>query len=241
MKVVAIIQARMGSSRLPGKVLMDLGGKTVLARVVRRTRRASLVNQTIVVTTTLAKDDAVVNECQRFGVGYFRGEEENVLDRYYQAALQSSADLIVRITADNPLADPDLIDDVVKKMMESGADYANNRSPRTYPCGLDVEAFKFSALQKARQETEYDYEREHVTPYFYEHPALFQCVSVQGTFDCSHYRWTLDTPADLKLIRKIYARLENRDDFSWQEALAVVQSGPRLASINSHVIQKTLH
>lgn len=241
MKVVTIVQARMGSSRLPGKVLMDLGGETVLARVVHRARRASLVNQTVVATTTLAKDDAVVEECKHLGVQSFRGSEGNVLDRYYQAALHYFADVIVRVTADNPLVDPDLIDDVVEVLIDSGADYANNRSPRTYPYGLDVEAFKFLALQKAVEETQHDYEREHVTPYFYEHPTLFQCTSVKGTFDCSHYRWTLDTPADLKLIRKIYGRLDNRDDFSWQEALAVVQNGPRLANINSHVIQKTLH
>lgn len=241
MKVVTIIQARMGSSRLPGKVLMDLGGETVLARVVCRSRRASLVNRTVVATTTLMKDDAIVSECQRLEVEHFRGGEENVLDRFYRAALAYSADEVVRITADNPMVDPDLVDDVIKALRESGADYANNRSPRTYPSGLDVEAVKFSALKKAWQETKHDYEREHVTPYFYEHPELFQCTFVKGAFDCSHYRWTLDTPADLKLIRKIYSRLDNRDDFSWLEALAVMQGGPRLASMNSHVIPKTLH
>jgi spore coat polysaccharide biosynthesis protein SpsF len=220
---------------------MGLGGETVLARVVCRSRRASLVNQTVVATTTLASDNAIVEECKRLGMQSFRGSEANVLDRYYQAALNCFADVIVRVTADNPLADPELIDDVVKALIDSGADYANNRSPRTYPYGLDVEAFKFSALQKAIEGTKHDYEREHVTPYFYEHPELFQCAFVKGTFDCSHYRWTLDTPADLKLIRKIYSRLDNRDDFSWQEALAVMQGGPRLASMNSHVIPKTLH
>ena len=241
MKVVAIIQARMGSSRLPGKVLMDLGGETVLARVVRRSRRARLVDQIVVATTILEPDDAIVKECQKLSVSCFRGMEDNVLDRYYRAALNYSADVIVRITSDNPLVDPDLIDDVVREIFKSRADYANNRSPRTYPIGLDVEAFTFVALERAWREAKLPYEQEHVTPYFYEHPRSFHCTSVKGSFDCSDHRWTLDTPEDLKLIREIYAGLGNKDEFSWSEALAVVRSAASLVDINSHVMQKPLH
>jgi spore coat polysaccharide biosynthesis protein SpsF len=241
LKIVAIVQARMGSSRLPGKVLMDLGGETVLARVVRRARRSRLTHATVVATTEMSGDDAVVKECQRLGVSCFRGMGENVLHRYYHAALEHSARLIVRLTADNPLVDPDLIDETVMTILKSDADYANNRSPRIYPQGLDVEIFTFAALEKAQHEARRPYELEHVTPHFYEHPEIFQCVGVKRSFDFSHHRWTLDTSEDLELIREIYARLGNRDDFSWAEALAAVENGAQLASMNSHVVQKTLH
>jgi spore coat polysaccharide biosynthesis protein SpsF len=240
-KVVTIIQARMGSARLPGKVLMDLGGRSVLARVVRRSMRAKSVTKTIVATTLESADDAIAAECQRLGVSCFRGLEDNVLDRYYYAALNHAADVIVRVTSDNPLVDPDLIDDTIETIFRAGADYANNRSPRTYPQGLDVEAFTFAALQKAWHEATRAYEQEHVTPYFYEHPAKFHCTSIKGQFDYSHYRWTLDTHEDLQLIREIYARLENDDQFSWNKALALMESGPQLANINAHIVQKSLH
>jgi spore coat polysaccharide biosynthesis protein SpsF len=241
LKIVAIIQARMGSSRLPGKVLMDLGGETVLGRVVRRSRRSPLTNATVVATTELSADDAIAKECQRLGVSCFRGMEENVLDRYYHAALEHSAQLIVRLTSDNPLVDPDLIDETVMTILKSDADYANNRSPRIYPQGLDVEVFTFAALERAQRTARRPYDLEHVTPYFYEHSEIFQCVAVKRPFDFSHHRWTLDTPEDLEVIREIYARLENRDDFSWAEALAAVGNGAQLASMNSHVVQKALH
>jgi spore coat polysaccharide biosynthesis protein SpsF len=240
LKIVAIIQARMGSSRLPGKVLMDLAGETVLGRVVRRSRRSRLTHATVVATTELGADDAIVHECQRLGVSCFRGMGENVLDRYYHAAREHSARLIVRLTADNPLVDPDLIDETVMTILKSDADYANNRSPRIYPTGLDVEVCTFDALDRAWMQAKRPYELEHVTPYLYEHPEIFQCVGVKRSFDFSHHRWTLDTPADLEVIREIYARLGNRDDFSWAEALAVVGNGVQLASMNSHVVQKAL-
>jgi spore coat polysaccharide biosynthesis protein SpsF len=239
MKIVTIIQARMGSSRLPGKVLMDLGGKTVLARVFKRACGASLVHQTVIATTTLPADDLIVEECQRLGAVCSRGSEDNVLDRYYRTALANDAGIVVRVTSDNPLVDPDLIDEVISKILSSGADYADNRSPRSYPIGLDVEAFTMAALQKAWRESTRPDEREHVTPYLYQHPEIFDCVSVTGPFDCSHYRWTLDTTEDLCLIREIYSRLGNQDRFSWGEALAVMEAGTPLNWINSHVIQKS--
>jgi len=241
LKIVAIIQARMGSSRLPGKVLMDIGGETVLGRVVKRARRSRLTHATVVATTELTGDDAIVKECQRLGVSCFRGMEENVLDRYYQAALQHSARLIVRLTADNPVVDPDLIDETVMTMLKSDADYANNRSPRIYPQGLDAEVFTIAALERAHQEARLPYDLEHVTPYFYGHPELFRCVGVKRSFDFSHHRWTLDTPADLQVIREMYERMGNRDNFSWAEALAVMENAGQLAGMNSYMVPKALH
>ena len=241
LRIVAIIQGRMGSSRLPGKVLMDLGGETVLGRVVKRSRRSRLTDTTIVATTESNCDDAVVKECRRLGVSCFRGSEEDVLDRYYHAALEYSARLIVRVTSDNPLVDPDLIDEAVMTILKFDADYASNRSPRIYPQGLDLEVFTFAALQRAHREARSPYELEHVTPYFYGHPELFQCVGVKRSFDFSHHRWTLDTQEDLHTIREIYERFENRDNFSWAEALAAVENGAQLASMNTPAAQKPLH
>lgn len=240
-KVVTIIQARMGSSRLPGKVLMDLGGDTVLAHVLRRVRRATLVQETIVATTESSADDAVVRECQRLGILYFRGSEQDVLDRYYRAALESAAEAVVRITSDCPLIDPELVDATIQAFLDQQADYASNSLELTYPRGLDVEIFTAAALQQAWKEARAPHEREHVTPYFYEHPELFRLISVKAEKDYSRYRWTLDTPADLETLRAIYCRLDGAEDFRWRKILSFVEAEPELAEINSHVLQKPLH
>ena len=239
--IVAIVQARMGSTRLPGKVLKDLGGDTILARVVHRLRRARLINEIVIATTTSPADDSIVRECERLAVKCFRGSEQDVLDRYYQAAKVLSAEAVVRITSDCPLIDPELVDATVRTFLEKKADYANNVSPRTFPRGLDVEVLTFAGLERAWREAVKPHEREHVTPYFYEHPELFHLTSIQGESDYSAYRWTLDTSEDLELIRAIYSRLGNRDDFGWHEALAVMEREPELVDLNSHIIQKSLH
>lgn len=241
MRVVAIIQARMGSTRLPGKVLKDLGGETVLARVVNRTRRATLLDEVVVATSVLPADDAIARECEHLKVACFRGDEADVLDRYYRAAQQFAADAVVRITADCPLIDPELVDTTIRTFLEEKADYANNTSPRTYPRGLDAEVFTFTGLERAWREAVKPYEREHVTPYFYEHPELFRVAYTREEKDYSAHRWTLDTPDDLELIRAIYARLGNRADFGWREVLAVMEREPELAALNSHIVQKSLH
>ncbi len=240
MTITAIIQARMGSTRLPGKVLMDLGGKTVLARVISRLRQATLVDEIVVATTDSAVDDAIVGECQRLSVPFFRGSENDVLDRYCQAAREYAAEVVVRITSDCPVIDPELVDDTIRVFQQQCGDYASNSSPRTYPRGLDTEAFTISALEKAGREACQPYEREHVTPYFYEHPELFKLVSLCGRTDHSQYRWTLDTAEDLELLRVIYVRFSNRDDFSWNEIIQLMEREPELAELNSRVAQKSL-
>ncbi len=240
-KVVAIVQARMGSTRLPGKVLMDLGGETVLGRVVHRLRRATLVDEIVVATTNSAADDAITRECEWLDVVSFRGSENDVLDRYYQAAHACAAEVIVRVTSDCPVIDPELVDETIRVFHDRDGDYASNVFPRTYPRGLDTEVFSASALQRAWREACEPHQREHVTPYFYEHPELFRLVSLRGQTDYSHYRWTLDTAEDLDLLWAIYARLGNRDDFSWHEVIEVMEREPELAELNSHVAQKALH
>jgi spore coat polysaccharide biosynthesis protein SpsF len=238
MKVAAIIQARMGSTRLPGKVLMDLGGETTLSRVVRRLLRAASLQEVAVATTGADKDKAIVEACRRMGVACVTGSEQDVLDRYLQAAEKLGTQVIVRITSDCPLIDPELVDQVVESLIERHADFCCNVLPRTYPRGLDAEAFTKEALEKTWEVSDQPHQREHVTPLFYERPDLFRLATVRGQQEWSQYRWTLDTPEDLLLIRAIYSNFENRDDFTWREVVTLMQDSPELAAINAHVVQK---
>ncbi|MBZ5599815.1 MAG: glycosyltransferase family protein [Acidobacteriia bacterium] len=231
----------MGSTRLPGKVLLDLGGETVLARVVRRLNRATLVDEVVVATTDSAADDAIVRECERLGILSFRGSESDVLDRYYQTARACGAEVVVRITSDCPLIDPELVDETIRIFLEKHADYGSNVFPRTYPRGLDTEVFTAAALERAWRDAREPHQREHVTPYFSEHPELVRLVFARGQADYSGYRWTLDTAEDLELLRALYSRLGNRDTFHWRDALAVMEREPELAELNTHVMQKSIH
>jgi spore coat polysaccharide biosynthesis protein SpsF len=240
MRIIAIVQTRMGSRRLPGKALMDLGGETSLGRVLRRLNRATLLDQITVATSYLSSDDEILDECARFNVECFRGSEVDVLDRCYNAANAYRADAIVRITADCPLIDPALVDETVRVFQTRQADYASNAIERTYPRGLDVEAFTLVGLKLAWQNARKPYEREHVTPYFYEHPELFRLASVVGTVDYSKYRWTLDTAEDLHLLRAIYERFEGDDTFTWRDVIALMEREPQLAELNCNVVQKSL-
>lgn len=240
MRIVAIIQARMGSTRLPGKVLKDLGGQTVLARVVNRVRRATLLDEVVVATSVLPADDAITRECEVLRVACFRGDEADVLDRYYRAAREFAADTIVRITADCPLIDPELIDVTIRAALDGKADYASNALSRTYPRGLDVEVFTADALARAWSSAKEEYQRTHVTPYLYQHPESFKVLSITGEVDCSQYRWTLDTAEDLELLRAVYKHFGNRDTIRWSEVLGLMEAEPELAALNSHVRQKSL-
>lgn len=238
MSTLAIIQARMGSSRLPGKVLMELAGETVLARVVDRLRRSREIDTIVVATTNATADEVIVSECGRLQVSCFRGSEQDVLDRYYQAAHANAADVVVRVTSDCPLIDPKLVDDTVIIFRDQKADYASNVFPRTYPRGLDTEVFTVAALDRAWSEAREPHQREHVTPYLYENPQMFRQASMKGAADYSHYRWTLDTREDLELLRTVYSRFDGCDDFSWQEVIHLMEREPELTDLNSEVLQK---
>ncbi|MBI5297353.1 MAG: glycosyltransferase family protein [Chloroflexi bacterium] len=269
-KVVAIIQGRMSSSRLPGKILADLAGQPMLTRVFVRTSRAATVTETVFATTTDPSDDPVAEYCDFSGIPFTRGSLYDVLDRYYQAAKETKADIIVRITADCPVMDPALIDDVVNTILDGEYDFVCNRLPppwqRTYPIGLDVEACTFKVLEKAWKEAREPQHREHAMPYFYEgvqfeskvkgrksdlRPSTFdleQGISPRGfcvallhhPTDFGDYRWTVDTPEDLEFMRQVYARFDGRDDFTWKEVLDLVHDEPELMKINAGVQHKTL-
>jgi spore coat polysaccharide biosynthesis protein SpsF len=260
-RTVAIIQARMSSSRLPGKVLLDINGRPMLAHVIERTRRAQIVDQTLVATTSDPSDDALADFCQVNEYPLFRGSLYDVLDRYYQAAAASQAEVIVRITADCPLIDPQVIDKVVRRFLgyetpeiqspgrqdvDASAglpyDFAANRLPhpwgRTYPVGLDTEVCTFAALELAWHEASLPYQREHVMPFFYDQPERFRILHVNQeeavtNLDTGALRWTVDTLSDLELARRIFAAFNGRDDFSWLEVLELVERQPELMQINA--------
>ncbi len=209
MNVVAVIQARMSSSRLPGKVLADLSGAPILARVVERARAASRVNAVWVACSNSPADDPIVDRCLAIGVPFVRGDEMDVLGRFVAAADAAAADIIVRLTADCPLLDPDVIDRVVAEITTNpGTDYASNVTERSFPRGLDVEAFTRVALQRMDHLGRSAAAREHVTiPVRLEHPDGFVSRSVKSGVDDSDLRWTVDTPADLEFVRRAYQAL----------------------------------
>jgi spore coat polysaccharide biosynthesis protein SpsF len=257
-RTIAIVQARMGSSRLPGKVLLDLAGRPMLARVVERTRRAGLLDGVVVATTTEAGDDAVAEYCQEAGFPIYRGSQYDVLDRFYQAARTFEAQAVVRITADCPVIDPQVIDRTVAAFRGSGVDFAANRLPppwrRTFPIGLDTEVCLFSSLEKAWREANQPFQREHVMPFFYEgippeafdltkdslviSPRGFRTLLVNHVPSYGSLRWAVDTPQDLEFMRQVFNRME-RNDFSWQDLLRLVEQEPNLQKVNEKVAHNT--
>ena len=266
-RIVAIIQARMASSRLPDKVLLDIAGQSMLVRVVERTRLAETLDEVVVATTRETSDDAIANLCTEREYKCYRGSTHDVLDRYYQAARLHQAEVIVRITADCPVIDPGVIDKTVNAFLGLKAtsdqrsaisdepqslvthrsssffyDFAANRLPppwgRTYPIGLDTEVCTFAGLEAAWREAELPHQREHVMPFFYEQPERFRILHVTHDPDYGTLRWTVDTAEDLELAREIYARFPGRDDFNWLEILDLYEREPDLAKINMSVQHK---
>ncbi len=231
---VAIVQARMGSTRLPGKMLIDIQGKPLLAHVIDRIREARLIDGIVIATTGNEKDRVIIDFARSRGIAYYVGSEDDVLDRFYRAAREHSAGTIIRITPDDPFKDPEVIDKVAGCYLsyKGQVDYVSNTIKPTYPEGLDVEVFSFKALEKAWQEASAPSEREHVTPYIWNHPGIFRLVNVENEEDLSHLRWTLDTEADLKFTREIYARLYHGQVFLMNDILALLRAEPELSRIN---------
>ena len=255
----------MSSSRLPGKILADIAGQPMLQRVFKRTSRAATVTETIFATTTDTSDDPVAEYCHFSGIPVTRGSQFDVFDRYYQTAKLAKADVVVRITADCPVIDPTLIDDVVNTVIGKSVignwefDFAANRLPppwnRTYPIGLDTEVCTFVALERAWKEAKEPQHREHAMPYFYEgvelitenrtlqtglSPRGFKVALLHHTIDFGDYRWTVDTLEDLEFMRQVYSHFKGRDDFSWKDVLDLVHNEPRLMEINARVKHNTL-
>jgi spore coat polysaccharide biosynthesis protein SpsF len=236
------MQARLGSTRLPGKVLMDLMGAPVLERCLSRLKRAASLDAIVVATTTLDSDQPLADWCAAHGWACARGSEEDLLDRYYQAALAHQAEVVVRVTSDCPLMDPELVDQVVDEFMarQPRVDYASTRLPQYhYPRGLDTEVMTMAALATAWQEDSNPAWREHVTPYLYFHPERFRLHGVMHPEDLSRFRLTVDTPEDLELLRLIYAHF-GHDRFTWLQAVELLQAHPEWQAINAEVRQKEI-
>lgn len=242
-KTAAIIQARMGSSRLPGKVMKELTGKPVLWHVIERVKQAKNIDQIIIATTTHKRDKIIFEKAEEWGVKPYQGSEEDVLARYYEAANKYDIDTVVRITSDCPLIDPHIIDEIVgyynkidyTLVTNAGSDLNN----RTYPRGLDTEVFSFEVLEKAYNKAEEKYQREHVTPYIYEnYEDIFY---YKNNEDLSNYRLTLDTKEDFELIKILYDKLyKGEHNFYLNEIIEVLNKNKELLKINQKIKQKEL-
>lgn len=226
-RIVAIVQARMGSTRFESKVLADIAGRPMLWHIVSRLKRCPSLKDIVVATTDGACDDAIAGFCVRHDIGCFRGSETDVLERYYQAAKKYEADVVVRITGDCPLVDPQLLDSVISMFKGNDVDYASNVQPPTFPDGLDVEVFSFSALKTARLETSKTHDREHVTPYLRE-SGRFRTMNFANDFDQSGERWTVDEPVDLRVIKSVYEHFWPRNDFGWKDVMQLKRDKPEL-------------
>lgn len=243
MKTEVYIQARMGSTRLPGKILKEVDGRPLLDYLIERVNQSKECDGIVVLTTTEPRDDVIEEYCQKRGVHCFRGSEQDVLDRYYKAALQRKPDAIVRITSDCPLIDPEVIDEVVGMFRKDypKIDYASNSLERTYPRGLDVEVFSFSALERAFNAANKPEEREHVTVYIYRHPEQFVLKNLARIPPLADHRWTVDTLEDYDLIKLILENLyPSNPHFRLEDILELLRQHPEWSLINAHIEQKPL-
>ncbi len=243
MRSLAIIQARMGSTRLPGKVLLKIKGKPMLVHIFDRLKRCQYIDHIILATSNSVQDYPLLDLAKKEKVEGFAGSEQDVLDRYYQAARQHRPDWVVRITGDCPVIDPEITDLVIKRHSEKHRDYTSNTVVRSYPRGLDTEVMTFEALEKAATEAFKPYEREHVTPYIFEHPKSFSIEQVLA--EPRHLqpdlRLTVDTPEDLELIQEIFSHLYNTNPFFLvDEILNLMKQQPELSKVNAHIKQKTV-
>src|SRR3989338_8769059 len=236
--VVAIIQARIGSTRLPGKVLKKVAGRPLLEYMIERAKKAKTLDA-IILATTIKKEDAKLSQiAKRQKIDFFQGSEADVLDRYYQAATRAKARTIVRLTGDCPLIDPEIIDRVVSLYMQNQRryDYVSNVRPPTFPDGMDVEVFSYKTLQKMWKEAGLPSEREHVTAYVGNHPELFRVGNVLAEKDFSHLRLTVDTKEDMRLIEKLVAVLWKKgDSFRLPDIIAALKRNPKLSLLNAHI------
>jgi spore coat polysaccharide biosynthesis protein SpsF len=235
-KIDCIIQARMGSTRLPGKVMMKVDEtNTILSHVINQLKNSKKIDRLIIATTDLQEDDIIVNHAKILKIDLFRGNAVDVLDRYYQCAKKFSSKIIVRITADNPLIDPNIVDDIINQFLKNSLDYITNANPRTYPYGTEVEVFSFEALEKASNNAKKPSEREHVTPYFHNNKEEFKISNIKFTENLSHLRWTVDRENDLKFVKKIISEIKSRP-ILMQDIIKLISKKPKILDINKNHI-----
>lgn len=241
MKIVATIEARMESSRLPGKTLAPILGRPMLEMLIERLRRARRVDQVVVATTDRPADQAIEDLARRLGVGCFRGSSDDVLDRVLKAAQAHAADLIVEMTGDCPLLDPAVIDEAIAVFLAGQFDYVSNHLPRTFPLGLDTQVFPVRVLAEVAALTQDPADRENVSLYIYEHPERYRLGQFEAPVEIRRpeFRLTVDTQEDLDLVRQIYERLyPAKPDFSVYDVVELLDRRPELAALNRHVRQR---
>jgi glutamate-1-semialdehyde 2,1-aminomutase len=236
LKTVAIVQARMGSTRFPNKVMRAICGTPMIGLLLERLAKAKRIDQIVLATSEDTRNESLANYVRELGYAVYQGSEDDVLDRYYQAAKEAGANTVVRITGDCPLIDPMLVDAVVASFLDSGVDYATNTSPPTYPDGLDTEVFSYRALETAWNLAKASQEREHVTPYIRESKQFTHRNCVNDT-DVSGERWTVDEPEDFEVIQRVFEHFHPRRDFAWSEVLALRNERPELFMANQHLIR----
>jgi glutamate-1-semialdehyde 2,1-aminomutase len=236
MKVVAIVQARMGSSRLPGKVMKSVAGLPMIEVLLIRLSKSKLIDEIVVATSVDVSNTPLVNHVTSLGYACFQGSEHDVLERYVMAAEKSGADVIVRITGDCPLVDPDLVDFAIERFNSSTVDYVSNCISPTYPDGLDIEVFKYASLQETEKLTLEPFDREHVTP-FLRNNDRYSTQNFSNPEDLSSWRWTVDEEADLKVIRQVFHYFEPRIDFSWCEVADLQKNAPQLFEANQAILR----
>jgi spore coat polysaccharide biosynthesis protein SpsF len=242
MGIEIFVQARMGSERLPGKVLKEVLHKPLLAYQIERLQRAREASAIVILTTTAPKDDPIVQLCATEQIDCFRGPENDVLSRYYLAAKKRKPEAIVRVTADCPLIDPEIVDLVIATYREALPqwDYVSNSLIRSFPRGLDVEIFSFAALEEVHRLANKESEREHVTPYIYHHPERYRLKNVAAHCDLSSHRWTVDTVEDFELINLLLAELyPTNPNFVMRDVLELCKKHPEWSLINRHIRQKS--
>ncbi|MGJ9458020.1 cytidylyltransferase domain-containing protein [Oceanobacillus sp. CF4.6] len=241
MKVVAIIQARMGSTRLPGKILKQVLGKPLLEFQLERVSRSNYIDEILVATTDQHQDNAIVSLCQMMKITHYRGPEADVLKRYYKAASHIKADIVVRLTSDCPLIDPVQIDKVIQSyfLHQHPLQYVSNTLKRTLPRGMDTEVFSFQALKEASEKAESKADREHVTRYMINNPQDFNLTNVSNSKNYSHHRWTVDTLEDFTLINKIIETLyPHKPEFTMEDTIELLDTFPEWQLINTHIQQE---
>lgn len=234
--IAGIIQARMGSTRLHGKAMIHIMGKPILWHIVERLKKSSLIEKIIIATTTNKEDKTILEFATKHNIECFSGSEEDVLDRFYQVAQKFDVEVIVRVTGDCPLIDPEVVDRAIALFINNNLDYVSNTIECTYPDGLDVEVFSKQALTKAWQEAKNFSEREHVTPYIWKHPQIFKIRGIKSEENLSHLRWTIDESQDLKFIKKIYEELYGEDRiFLYKDIINLLKAKPELIKINQGI------
>jgi spore coat polysaccharide biosynthesis protein SpsF len=233
-----LLQARMGSTRLPRKTMMEIEGKPMLWHIVNRLKQSKLKDRIIIITTNLPEDDIIVKFAKENKIEYFRGSENNVLDRYFQAAKQFKTEIVVRATADDPLKDPKIVDNVIKAFLDNpGLHYVSNTIKPTFPEGIDIEVMSFAALEKANNECTDNFFREHVTHEITQNRRKeYRLLNIEYNKDISHMRWTVDNPEDLKFAKEVYKHLYKEDEiFHMGDILKLLETHPEILKINEHI------